>query len=110
MDAAHHHMIHSTTDAPEGGEDHAPKFSPGQFVATPGALEKVQPEEMQTALARHLHGDWGEVDRDERRENDLSLEKGFRLLSVYRTADGLKFWIIIEHDRSVTTVLLPSEY
>ena len=103
-------MIHLITNEPTGGEVPAPKFHSGQLVATPGALEKVQPEEMQAALARHLRGDWGEVDKDDRRENNLSLEKGFRLLSVYRTATGLKFWIITEHDRSVTTILLPSEY
>ncbi|MCE9608835.1 MAG: hypothetical protein K8R23_01275 [Chthoniobacter sp.] len=103
-------MIHSATDEPAQGEVLAPKFSPGQLVATPGALEKVQPEEMQAALARHLRGDWGEIGKDDRRENDLSLEKGFRLVSVYRTAAGLKFWIITEHDRSVTTILLPDEY
>ncbi len=97
-------MIHSITNEPAGGEVPAPKFSPGQFVATPGALEKVQPEEMKAALARHLHGDWGEVCKDDRRENDISLERGFRLHSVYRTAAGVKFWIITEHDRSVTNV------
>ena len=61
-------------------------------------------------IARHLRGDWGELDKDDRRENDLSLEKGFRLVSVYRTAAGLRFYIITEHDRSVTTILLPDEY
>ena len=103
-------MIHSTTDEPAGGGVLAPKFPIGQLVATPGALDTVPPEDMQTALARHQRGDWGEVDKDDRRENDLSLEKGFRLLSAYRTRDGVKFWIITEHDRSVTTILLPSEY
>ena len=103
-------MIHSTTDEPAGGEVIEPRFPIGQLVATPGALDTVPPEDMQIALARHQRGDWGEVDKDDRRENDLSLEKGFRLLSAYRTRDGVKFWIITEHDRSVTTILLPSEY
>jgi len=40
----------------------------------------------------------------------LSLEKGFRLLSVYHAANGVKFWIITEADRSATTVLLPEDY
>lgn len=102
-------MIHST-DEPAGGEVLEPKFPIGQLVATPGALDQVQPEEMQTAIARHQRGDWGEVDKDDRRENDISLERGFRLLSVYYTRDRVKFWIITEHDHSVTTILLPSEY
>ena len=66
--------------------------------------------EVLTALRRHLAADWGEVDEHDRRENDFSLEKGFRLLSVYHAADGTAFWVITEADRSHTTVLLPAEY
>ena len=42
-------------------------------------------------------------------ENELSLREGFRLLSAYGRGDR-RFWVITEADRSVTTVLLPSEY
>ena len=65
---------------------------------------------IQTALKRHLRGDWGDLDKDDKTENELSLEKGFRLLSAYKGANGTKFWIITEADRSYTTVLLPSDY
>jgi hypothetical protein len=47
---------------------------------------------------------------EDRKENDFSLEHGFRLLSAYRTHAGDKLWIITESDRSVTTLLLPEEY
>jgi hypothetical protein len=48
---------------------------------------------------------------EDRKENQLSLERGFRLLSSYRTDAGdTKLWVITEADRSVTTVLLPEEY
>jgi hypothetical protein len=47
---------------------------------------------------------------EDRKENDYSLEHGFRLLSAYRTNAGDKLWIITESDRSVTTLLLPEEY
>jgi hypothetical protein len=86
------------------------KFSPGQIVATPGALEDLSQEDITKALRRHLSGDWGELDEHDRRENELSLQKGFRLLSAYTSSGGTRFWIITEADRSVTTVLLPSEY
>jgi hypothetical protein len=46
---------------------------------------------------------------EDRKENDYSLEHGFRLLSAYRTHAGDKLWIITESDRSVTTLLLPEE-
>lgn len=63
-----------------------------------------------SALSRHITGDWGEVDAEDKRANDQSLIDGSRLLSAYRSQDGTKFWIITEADRSVTTVLLPEEY
>ena len=61
-------------------------------------------------LVRHIAGDWGDVDEHDRRENELSLIHGFRLLSAYTLYSGTKIWIITEADRSVTTVLLPEEY
>jgi hypothetical protein len=73
------------------------------------ALEKAgqQPQEF---LHRHANGDWGEVDAYDAKENELSLQRGFRLLSSYTTVAGDKLWIITEADRSATTLLLPSEY
>ncbi len=85
-------------------------FSLGQVVATPGVLETLDPSEMLLSLARHARGDWGELDPEDIRENELSLAQGFRLLSAYRSREGVKFWIITEADRSVTTFLLPEEY
>ena len=38
------------------------------------------------------------------------LEEGHRLLSAYTAANGVKFWIITEWDRSATTILLPDDY
>ena len=55
-------------------------------------------------------GDWGDVPPEDAAENELSLRKGFRLLSAYHTKDKEKIWIITEADRSVTTLLLPAEY
>ena len=52
----------------------------------------------------------GDLDEEDRKENEYSLENGFRLLSAYRTQAGDKLWIITESDRSVTTLLLPAEY
>ena len=62
-------------------------------------------------LIRHLAGDWGEVDAEDRNANEWSLVHGERLLSAYTMSDGkTKFWIITERDRSATTFLLPEEY
>lgn len=88
----------------------AAKFPLGRLVSTPNALESIPNPEILAALQRHLTGDWGDVDEHDRKENELSLKEGFRLLSVYRSARGAKFWIITEADRSATTVLLPEDY
>ena len=89
-----------------------PLFDLGQLVATPGALAALE-KTGQTAmdlLSRHVRGDWGDLPKEDKDENHLSLEKGFRLLSSYRTTAGDKLWVITEADRSHTTLLLPKEY
>ena len=87
-------------------------FPLGRTLITPGAIEALEeagqmPNEF---LNRHARCDWGNVDEHDRRENELSLEQGFRLLSAYKTTKGERLWIITEADRSATTILLPSEY
>ena len=91
----------------------SPLFPLGQVVATPSALAALEKAGQQPLdfLARHVHGDWGDLCDEDRNENLLSLEQGFRLLSSYRTCAGdTKVWVITEADRSVTTILLPEEY
>ena len=88
------------------------RFPLGRIVATPGALAALgtYPQEAYTFLLRHQSGDWGEVDAADCRENELSVDRGFRILSAYTTRTGVKVWIITEADRSATTLLLPEEY
>lgn len=90
----------------------SPRFPLGQVVATPGALEALSESGESPAifLARHVDKDWGEVCQEDWRLNDEALADGSRLLSLYTTKAGVKIWIISEADRSVTTILLPSEY
>jgi hypothetical protein len=88
------------------------RFQLGRVVATPGALRALEKAEQLPAefLDRHVNGDWGEVPEEDKQENELSVEHGFRILSAYTTSAGEKIWIITEADRSYTTLLLPSEY
>ena len=91
----------------------APLFSLGQPVATPGALALLADagENPAEFLARHQGGDWGEVPPEDARENELSVLRGFRILSSYQVGEGSKrVWIITEADRSSTCILLPEEY
>jgi len=88
-------------------------FELGQIVASPGALAALKKAGQQPGefLTRHINRDWGDLDEEEdRKENEYSLEHGFRLLSAYKTNAGDRLWIITEADRSVTTLLLPEEY
>ena len=89
------------------------RFSPGQVVMTIGVDELVRQGRLNPVpcLRRHLHGDWGDLSDDDRRLNDAALKSGDdRLFSSYQVTPDLKLWIITEWDRSVTTLLLPSEY
>ena len=87
-----------------------PKFTLGQIVATPNVLNSIPNDELLNALARHHHGDWGDVCQEDRQANEQALIEGTRLFSIYRSMTGTKFWIITEADRSATTVLLPEDY
>ena len=86
------------------------KFELGKVCATPNALSHVPSDEMQVALGRHHRGDWGDVCKEDWRANDEALKQDTRLLSAYKSKGGVKFWIITEADRSVTTILLPEDY
>jgi hypothetical protein len=88
----------------------AAKFSLGHIVATPNALNHLTQDDIRSGIIRHQSGDWGDLDEDDRKENDMALEKGTRLLSAYQASNGTKFWIITEADKSSTTVLLPEDY
>lgn len=88
-------------------------FPLGRTVATPRALLALERtrQEAREFLARHHRGDWGEaLGAEDWQANDNALVFGERLLSAYYLRNGQKVWIITERDRSVTTVLLPSEY
>jgi hypothetical protein len=61
-------------------------------------------------LSRHLHGDWGDLCQEDKTENELSLKRGFRLMSSYRINETETLWVITEADRATTTLLLPSDY
>ena len=87
-----------------------PKFPIGEFMVTPRVRDNVPGAEIMLALARHESGNWGRMNPKDRRANERALVDGARLHSVYRTKSGVRFWIITEGDRSVTTVLLPQEH
>ena len=88
------------------------RFSLGQVVATPGALEAFQKTKQTPTefLNRHVSGDWGDLCDEDKHTNEQSLIDDGRIFSAYHLNDGTKIWVITEADRSSTCVLLPSEY
>lgn len=80
----------------------------GKVVLTQGAL-RLPLSDLLKALERHKAGDWGDITVEDKIENNLAVQQGFRVMSVYRI-QGEAVWILTEADRSSTTVLLPEEY
>lgn len=81
-------------------------------MATPGALDALarSGETPEKFLRRHVTGDWGELDAEDKKANEQAVRHGMRILSAYVTTTGEKIWLITEADRSATTLLLPDEY
>ena len=93
------------------------KFSLGRIVATPGALEALRDAGQQPGefLGRHVTGDWGSLDEEDRQTNDAALINGSRILSAYVTRKGERIWIITEATNDVglrysSTILKPEDY
>lgn len=93
------------------------KFSLGQIVATPAALEALA-ESGQDAgffIRKHAACDFGIVSEEDRQLNLAALQDGSRILSAYKTLRAKTIWIITEATgdnghRAATTILLPEEY
>jgi hypothetical protein len=79
---------------------------------TPGAIEALEDagQSPQEFISRHAKLEQGELCAEDHRENLFSVDKHLRIFSAYKTAQGVKVWVITEADRSATTILLPSEY
>jgi hypothetical protein len=89
-----------------------PHFPLGQVVMTPGAAAAFEAsgDDPLAFLIKHVALDPGDLNAYDIRENQLSVEQGFRILSAYALSDGTRIWIITEADRSSTCILLPEEY
>lgn len=98
-------------------------FPAGRLVMTAAVSDHVERGAFNPTpyLSRHFAGDWGNLCDSDKAQNNRALKSGEeRLFSSYEL-DGegyedmygvksKKLWIITEWDRSVTTVLFPSEY
>lgn len=88
-----------------------PLFHPGVVVVTTGAAEVIRKHGLHPVvlIARHVSGDWGQIDPADLATNEAALIDDARLMSVYKF-EGDTLWVITEADRSSTTILTPDEY
>jgi hypothetical protein len=86
------------------------KFPLGEVVITRNAADALHAEDVKICLGRHANGDWGDLCEEDQHSNEIALKQDLRLFSVYCDRASVKFYIITEHDRSVTTILLPEDY
>jgi hypothetical protein len=86
------------------------KFRLSHIVSTANALSQLTHEDILNGIGRHQAGDWGDLDEHDRQANQRALIERTRLFSVYHAANGIKFWIVTESNRSATTALFPEDY
>jgi hypothetical protein len=102
---------HSTSTKAETTSG-ASRFPLGLLFLTPGAIEALEESGQKPLefLRRHQLGDWGDLGREDMRENEFSVNRALRILSKYHTVKGEALYVITEADRSSTALLFPSEY
>jgi len=90
----------------------SPLFKLGEIVATPGAVQCLANAQTPAweLLARHVSGDFGDVDEEDRRANEEAIKDNSRVLSAYTLRTGERLWVITEADRSSTCLLRPEDY
>ena len=109
----------------------AARFTTGQIVATPGALELLHKHGVSpvSLIARHIQGEWGDCHPDDAVLNEQAIQDGSRIMSVYRLvnqelidetprhkrSDLPTIWCITDATnemgiRDVSTLLLPQDY
>jgi hypothetical protein len=86
-------------------------FRVGQVVATPGALAFCEQHSINPLLflGRHMGGDFGDLDASDVQANVHAMQHDERILSAY-VLNGERLYVITEWDRSLTTLLMASEY
>ena len=91
------------------------KFSLGMILVT-AAIEKaieegkVEQEDVETVIGRHVTGDWGEVCAEDADMNSANLCNGDGVLFSVYTVGSFDIWVWTEPDRSATTVLFDYEW
>jgi hypothetical protein len=83
-----------------------PLFHPGKLLVAPAAIEALRSNSVPvvSVVLRHIAGDWGVVSEDDKRQNDVSIAIGLRLISIYRLPDQTRILVTTEWNRAHTTI------
>lgn len=83
-----------------------PLFHPGKLLVSHAALAALRANSVPviSVVLRHIAGDWGILSEDDKRQNDVSIKAGLRLISIYRLPDQTRILVITEWDRSNTKI------
>jgi hypothetical protein len=87
-------------------------FDLGEVVITRNCIQYCQDNDIDPIIyiKRHASGDWGDIIKADQEMNQTALKtKQDRLFSAY-LVQGIKLYCITEHDYTVTTLMLSSDY
>jgi hypothetical protein len=82
---------------------HTPaKFSLGQCFATPNAIAILEKTGFSAGylINRHIQGDWGDICKEDAELNEMALQDGSRIISVYRMVSDEKLKSTLRSNRS----------
>jgi hypothetical protein len=85
------------------------RFPLGEILLTSTVVGLVSEKDIQKAIFKHALGESGDFSEEARVESKMAIETGARVTSKHESADGIKFLIVTEPDRSATTVFLPED-
>lgn len=89
--------------------DGRPRFPLGKVTMTDKAGKVLTFNDVLDGLRSHANGEWGLVTEEEWWDNELSLVQGYQVNSVHLASNGKRFWVVTSGDRSLTTIMLPSD-
>jgi len=90
-------------------DNRPPLFTLGKLLIADSVQSVVDDHEIQLALRRHVRGDWGDIDHRCGLRNKTALADGGIVESLYVAAEGHRFKVVTEPDRSFTCVLPAGE-
>lgn len=86
-------------------------LNPGRIMITPGAKNCCLKYEIDIIglVNRHISGDWGNIDQQDKETNKNNLLNKNMIMSSYDIGKN-RIWIITDPGWETTTILLPEEY